>query len=280
MESVLSKSSSAAGFTLIELSIVLVIIGLIVGGVLVGQDLIRAAEIRATITQIEKFNTAVNTFRGKFNAIPGDMNYADAVTFGFATLGRTAVAVAGQGDGNGLIDGYVGLQSLVQTGGETGAFWVDISSSAGGNLIEGGFSKALESVVSSFPIPYTDFFKYFAPAKLGRGNWIYVYETNGNNYFGMSNISAVGMGTGIITSSGTLAPIQAYNIDKKTDDGIASTGNVTYNYVNTNAVTASATAAAGAYTSSICADSTTFAYITGTPSYGQGSACGLSFKFQ
>ena len=34
-----------AGFTLIELSIVLVIIGLIVGGVLVGQDLIKAAEI-------------------------------------------------------------------------------------------------------------------------------------------------------------------------------------------------------------------------------------------
>jgi prepilin-type N-terminal cleavage/methylation domain-containing protein len=50
---------SATGFTLIEMSIVLVIIGLIVGGVLVGQDLIRAAYIRAQITQIEKFNTAV-----------------------------------------------------------------------------------------------------------------------------------------------------------------------------------------------------------------------------
>ena len=40
------------GFTLIELSIVLVIIGLIVGGVLVGQDLIKGAEIRATVAQI------------------------------------------------------------------------------------------------------------------------------------------------------------------------------------------------------------------------------------
>ncbi len=39
-----------AGFTLIEMSIVLVIIGLIVGGVLVGQDLIRAAEVRAQIS--------------------------------------------------------------------------------------------------------------------------------------------------------------------------------------------------------------------------------------
>ncbi len=47
------------GFTLIELSIVLVIIGLIIGGVLVGKDLIKAAEIRATISQINKYNHAV-----------------------------------------------------------------------------------------------------------------------------------------------------------------------------------------------------------------------------
>jgi prepilin-type N-terminal cleavage/methylation domain-containing protein len=51
------KAALTAGFTLIELSIVLVIIGLIVGGVLVGQDLVKAAGVRATISQIEKFNT-------------------------------------------------------------------------------------------------------------------------------------------------------------------------------------------------------------------------------
>ena len=44
---------SNRGFTLIEMSIVLVIIGLVVGGVLVGQDLIRAAYERAQISQIE-----------------------------------------------------------------------------------------------------------------------------------------------------------------------------------------------------------------------------------
>jgi len=48
------KRKSLKGFTLIELSIVLVIIGLIVGGVLVGHDLIRAAGVRATISQVEK----------------------------------------------------------------------------------------------------------------------------------------------------------------------------------------------------------------------------------
>src|SRR5271155_5108691 len=86
------------GFTLIELSIVLVIIGLIVGGVLVGQDLIRAAAVRAQVAQIEKYNTAVNTFKGKFGYLPGDINAAAAAQFGFAARG----ANPGQGDGNGL----------------------------------------------------------------------------------------------------------------------------------------------------------------------------------
>ena len=98
------RARTEAGFTLIELSIVLVIIGLIVGGVLVGQDLIRAAEIRATITQVEKFNTAVNTFRDKYGAIPGDMNNGVAQTFGFTSRS----GLAGQGDGNGLLDGEAG----------------------------------------------------------------------------------------------------------------------------------------------------------------------------
>jgi hypothetical protein len=44
---------------------VLVVIGLIIGGILVGQDLIKAAEVRATISQIEKYQTAANTFYGK-----------------------------------------------------------------------------------------------------------------------------------------------------------------------------------------------------------------------
>ena len=49
-------TNSRAGFTLVELAIVLVIIGLIIGGVLVGQDLIKAATIRSTVSDLEKIN--------------------------------------------------------------------------------------------------------------------------------------------------------------------------------------------------------------------------------
>ncbi len=86
-----NKRGVTVGFTLIELSIVLVIIGLVIGGVLVGRDLIQSSYIRATVSQYEKYNSAVNTFRTKYNCLPGDC--ANATDFGFS----------GNGDGDGFI---------------------------------------------------------------------------------------------------------------------------------------------------------------------------------
>jgi hypothetical protein len=70
---------------LIELAIVLVIIGLIVGGILVGQNLISAAAIRAQVSQFEKYQQAVNTFYGKYQALPGDLSKLNAANYGFQT---------------------------------------------------------------------------------------------------------------------------------------------------------------------------------------------------
>jgi prepilin-type N-terminal cleavage/methylation domain-containing protein len=64
------------GFTLVELSIVLVILGLLAGGVLAGQSLIRAAELRSVTTQLEQYSTAIYAFRDRYFAIPGDMTNA------------------------------------------------------------------------------------------------------------------------------------------------------------------------------------------------------------
>ncbi|MBY6117485.1 prepilin-type N-terminal cleavage/methylation domain-containing protein [Mameliella alba] len=65
-----------SGFSLVELSIVLVILGLLIGGVLTGQNLIRAAELRSVMTEFKTYQTAVMTFRDKYFALPRDMTNA------------------------------------------------------------------------------------------------------------------------------------------------------------------------------------------------------------
>ena len=96
-----------------ELSIVLVIIGLIVGGILTGKDLIHAAENRAFVSQLQGYNAAVNTFKTKYNCLPGDCaNATDYFT------GAT------NGNGNGMVSG------LVTEGGWSSADYT-IDSSAG-----------------------------------------------------------------------------------------------------------------------------------------------------
>ena len=271
------------GFTLIELSIVLVIIGLIVGGVLVGQDLIRAAEVRATIAQIEKYNTAVNTFRGKYNALPGDLNAATATAFGFQARGTAP----GMGDGNGLIEGTkAGAADGFVQGGETTTFWSDLSvgnpaTPMNINLVDGAFSSAAPGTVAA--IASTALGSYFPPAKLGRGNFIYVYSTGGVNYYGMSNLTSISA-AGAVTSGVSVTAQQAYNIDKKMDDGFPTTGNAQASYDGADAGE-NGTATASAHTASPAAATDCYD-STATPAYGlatnngNGANCGMSFRFQ
>jgi prepilin-type N-terminal cleavage/methylation domain-containing protein len=273
----ITNTRGEAGFTLIELSIVLVIIGLIVGGVLVGQDLIRAAEVRAQIAQIEKYNTAVNTFRGKFNAMPGDMSNATAASYGFAP--SNCAGTAGLRDGNGLLDGNAGAGSFLQGGGETGMFWSDLTTAGLTQYVDGSF--AADASCLATPSPAASALGNFMPTgKIGRGTYIYVYNTGGVNYYGVSAVSA--MAAGALTSSGPMSSLQAYNIDKKMDDGVATTGNVIASYLTGGTVTASGNAATGSATATTCyySDSKLYALTGAGANNGGNGACGLSFAFQ
>src|ERR1044071_4467321 len=91
----------ARGFTLIELSIVLVIIGLIVGGVLTGKTLIDGAKKKQMHRKFEEIATAYNTFRTKYNCLPGDC--ARASTFGLGSNGNGNNKHEGGGDVHPLI---------------------------------------------------------------------------------------------------------------------------------------------------------------------------------
>lgn len=104
------------GFTLLELSIVLVIIGLIIGGVTAGQDLIRAAELNAVNNQINQYRVAINTFKLKYNQLPGDMTNAQSYWPSCVDNGVNTC----NGDGDGVVifgsEGYRFWQHLSLAG--------------------------------------------------------------------------------------------------------------------------------------------------------------------
>ncbi len=101
------------GFTLIELSIAIVIIGLIVGGVLVGRDLIQAANTRILVKELQTLDTAMNVFRLKYNGLPGDIRNATQFWGQDASCPNTPANAVKKmatcnGNGNGFIFGATG----------------------------------------------------------------------------------------------------------------------------------------------------------------------------
>ena len=88
-----------SGFTLVEIAIVLVIVGLLLGGVLKGQELINSAKAKSYAQDFRTIQTALYGFQDRFKGIPGDLAGADTKITG-ATLATTGGTV-----GNGQIQG-------------------------------------------------------------------------------------------------------------------------------------------------------------------------------
>jgi len=94
------------GFTLIEIAIVLVIIGLLLGGVLKGQELITSARVRNLAQMQDGFKAAFFGFQDRFHALPGDYPGALATVNISGVVAGVAgcVVTTGGGNGNGQID--------------------------------------------------------------------------------------------------------------------------------------------------------------------------------
>lgn len=105
--------SQQSGFTLVEIAIVLVIIGLLLGGVLKGQELITNARVRNVIDQSNGINAAFFAFQDRFRLLPGDLTVAGTATVGNGAL----VATAAPGNGAVLLsDSATLFQNLASAG--------------------------------------------------------------------------------------------------------------------------------------------------------------------
>jgi len=226
--------SGNSAFTLIELSIVMVIIGLLVGGVLVGRDLIDAALVLKQISQIDKYEMAVQAFQGKYGYLPGDIPDPSATQYGFIARNGSA-----RGDGNNVIQGscasYCGNGGGINFSvGEVLVFWVDLSTAG---LIDGSFTTGNNTVSQGATTSQVSLF--FPKAKIGNGNYVYVYSgwypdsayvnwsSDSVNYFGLSQVTGIQYSTyGALANGAGLTVMQANNIDKKIDDGLPTTGSV------------------------------------------------------
>jgi len=103
------KNSIEAGFTLVEIAIVLVIIGLLLGGILKGQEMITQAKIKNIVNDFNGITVAVTSYQDRYRAIPGDDQNATT---------RWTTQSPGKGNGDGVM---LGKYKDNDTGGTLGA---------------------------------------------------------------------------------------------------------------------------------------------------------------
>ncbi len=256
----------------------LVLIGLIVGGVLVGQDLIKVSEIRATVAQVEKYNSAVNTFRTKYNAIPGDLQQSMAGAFGLFQV--TYGTALGFGDGNGLVEG--GASGAAAPLGETLVFWRHMSDAS---LVDGQLGVSGNSLIvpstGATTGPVTTISQSLPNSRTSPANSFIVYATGGMNYYQLMPVSGISTNAYVAGTTG-ITPIQAFSMDGKLDDGFPNSGVVFAKGINSSPNTApsfNATSTANNCIVSSTATSTTSTYNRVASTGGNDGSCSLRFRF-
>lgn len=204
-------------FTLIELSMVLVIIGLIAGGVLAGKSLIKAAEIQKTITMVSTIQSSTNAFKLKYEALPGDI--ANASDYGFSQSGWSSYYGYGtNGNGDGIIQSHIWASASWQ---EYTNFFLHLKD-AGLWREELKYSDCFNST-ATFPTPILKIGKspvlstvyinsYFVDLTSNRKHYITI--TSGFNF------------SGCWAYAGTLSPADSRILDTKMDDGMPMSGSI------------------------------------------------------
>lgn len=207
------------GFSLVELSIVLVILGLLTGGILAGQSLIRAAELRSITSDLSRYTSATQTFRDKYMALPGDMNnatrfWARLVNAAHCTTNSAAtVTTPGTCDGDG--DGRIEAAPAASQSGEMFQYFRQMALAG---LIEGDYT----GLASTGGVDHSLIGSNVPRSKISNAGYGVYYDTSSGNYFFAPNANALYFGAQHATglpSAMVLRPDETWNLDTKMDDG-------------------------------------------------------------
>lgn len=213
-----------SGFTLIELAIVLVVIGLVVSGAIVGISLVRSASLRGDIKVVEEINAGVQAFDLKYNCLPGDCATASSKLSG-----------ASNGDGNGNLwsgKSPSGFGNAMEYTGEIANFADHLSKSG---LLGVKTAPLLKSNNGDH--------KYILPMPLFNTYWATSSDIIGNVYrlgvrINSNQATSWANGDGTYTDL-TYTPAEIKYIDEKIDDSMPKTGIVTAPWFMMNHITQS-----------------------------------------
>lgn len=243
-----ARRESQKGFTLIEMSIVLVIIGLIVGGILKGQEVVNNAHLKTQVAQIDAVKSAVFNFIDKFNYEPGDLNAQNA--------GLTTQGVWNGNQVGHVTDGTVNTTTLpdnAKVGTEMIYAWPQLALA---NLLQTVNTNPAGTLIGNGRVLVWPYQGKMTGSFLWYGDWTW-NSGQANAVVGqMVRIDNVQNGlANTVGATGALKVVDAQSLDVRYDDGIPTTGNILVDTVSSNCANEFADANAtyvGANTSLVC----------------------------
>ncbi len=187
------------GFTLVEIAIVLVIIGLLLGGILKGQELINSARVRNLADQNTGIQAAYYGFIDRYRRVPGDYRASAASSAIGVTVNLPVATPSPTSVGNGRVDNNLE---------EATAVWEQLAKA---NFLSGGFTPADDPT----PPANTEDYAENAPRNAFNGALVL---TRNSGYTGTAPIK-------LNLHMGTNVPVNiARELDLKVDDGLPNSG--------------------------------------------------------